>query len=312
MGLINRKPNKKDPEASDWEREHAKLILELHMPPYSEQHPVKHWAFARIDPPTMKAIGENQEEFAKFRDGFRNAIKPNDDFEDFLACKMVEARWRQFRLARAEAAILAQGRCQFVMERRRQLAEPHGGMGEVGGAAPPSTTTVLERGLNVPGSQPRGPGSSSSRFATLVKLLKAVRGAVASEGLQGESLKLLKSVSESEVTATTLLVAANCERARTETAHNRSVEEGHSENFLAWLETEIAAFEELDQLDHAAEAELSGYAFDARLLLPDKELEKIRRYQAHTERQFDSAFKRLMEWRRVQTLEAQRRDHSTK
>jgi hypothetical protein len=59
--------------------------------------------------------------------------------------------------------------------------------------------------------------------------------------------------------------------------------------------------------------ELSGYAFDARLLLPDSDLEKIRRYQAHTERQFESAFKRLMEWRKVQVaaraqrLEAQRR-----
>jgi hypothetical protein len=118
MGLINRKPANK--AVSDWELEHEKLRLALYVEPYSEKHPAKHWAFARIDPPTMKAIGEDPQEFAKFRDEFRNAIKPNDDFEDLLACKMVEARWRQFRLLRAEAALLAQGRCQFVMERRRQ------------------------------------------------------------------------------------------------------------------------------------------------------------------------------------------------
>jgi hypothetical protein len=93
---------------------------------------------------------------------------------------------------------------------------------------------------------------------------------------------------------------ASREHARAETAQNRSAQEQRSENFLAWLDTEIAAFEELDQLDHAAEAELLAYAFDARLLLPDNELEKIRRYQAHTERQFDSTFKPLMEWRKLQ------------
>ena len=119
-GLINRKPANKDANPSDLEREHEKLKLALYVEPYSGTHPAKHWAFAKIDPPTMKAIGEEPEEFAKFRDEFRNPIRPNDDFEDLLACKMVAARWRQFRLLRAEAAILAQGRCQFVMERRRQ------------------------------------------------------------------------------------------------------------------------------------------------------------------------------------------------
>jgi hypothetical protein len=44
----------------------------------------------------MKAIGEEPQEFASFRDEFRNPTKPNDDFEDLLACKMVAARWRPF------------------------------------------------------------------------------------------------------------------------------------------------------------------------------------------------------------------------
>ena len=114
MGLINRKRGGKDADLSlKMEHELNKLYVAACMRPYSESHRIKHWAFARIDPSTMKAIGEDPEEFAKLRDGFRNAIKPNDDFEDLLACKMVEARWRQFRLAKAEAAILAQERCQF-------------------------------------------------------------------------------------------------------------------------------------------------------------------------------------------------------
>jgi len=244
----------------------------------------------------MKAIGEDPEGFAKLRDGFRNAIKPNDDFEDLLACKMVEARWRQFRLAKAESAILAQERCQFVIDRRRQLAEPEDRISVVEGGVPPSTGPVRTTGLNEPEPQPGG----RSRFATLVKFLKTVRAAAASEGLHGESLKLLESVSELKATATTALVTATSDHARIEPAENRSLPEGGSKNFLTWLDTEIAAFEELDKLDQAAEGELSGYAFDARLLLPDKELEKIRRYQAHLERQFDSAFKRLVEWRKLQ------------
>jgi len=297
MGLINRKRGGKDADISlKMEHELNKLYVAAYMSPYSERHPVKHWAFARIDPSTMKAIGEDPEGFAKLRDGFRNAIKPNDDFEDLLACKMVEARWRQFRLAKAESAILAQERCQFVIDRRRQLAEPEDRISVVEGGVPPSTGPVRTTGLNEPEPQP----GSRSRFATLVKFLKTVRAAAASEGLQGEGLKLLESVSELKATATTALVTATSDHARIEPAENRSLPEGGSKNFLTWLDTEIAAFEELDKLDQAAEGELSGYAFDARLLLPDKELEKIRRYQAHLERQFDSAFKRLVEWRKLQ------------
>jgi len=48
-------------------------------------------------------------------------------------------------------------------------------------------------------------------FATLVKLLKAVRGGGRERRLQGESSKLLKSVSESEVTTATPPSGANCE-----------------------------------------------------------------------------------------------------
>jgi hypothetical protein len=315
MGLINRRPRNKDAEARDLELEHAKLELALHVPSYSEQHPVKHWAFAKIDPLTMKAIGEDPVEFAKFRDGFRNAIKPSDDFEDLLACKMVEARWRQFRLAKAEAAILAQGRCQFVMERRRQLAEPQEGMSEVGGAAPSLTGPVPTTGLNEPVRQSGGTGTRS-RFTTLVKFLRTVRAAAESEGVQGESLRLLQNVSQSEAVATTPHNGANSEHVRIENAENRFPhEEQQRKNFVTWLDTEIASFEELDQLDRAAEAELSGYAFEAQLLLPDKELEKIRRYQTLVERQFDSAFKRLMEWRKLQEdlkarrMEALERSH---
>jgi hypothetical protein len=305
MALISRKPGIKDVGRSDLEHEHAKLIMQLYQESYSERHPVKHWALARIDPPTMKAIGEDPQEFATFRDEFRNAIKPNDDFEDFLACKMVEARWRQLRLLRAEAAILAQGRCQFVLEQRRQLADPQGGVSGVDCAAPSLTGPVPTTGPSGPGPQAERTGIRS-RFATLVKFLKTVQAAVASDGFQGESLKLLESVSESEVPATTAVVPVNSQSVPVERAKNRSAEERPNKNFLTWLGAEITAFEELEKLDRAAEAELSGYAFDARLLLPDKELEKIRRYQADTERQFDSAFKRLMEWRKVQAAAAQR------
>jgi hypothetical protein len=312
MGLINRKRGGKDADLSDrlkYEHEVNRIYMAACMRPYSESHRVKHWAFARIDPSTMKAIGEDPEEFAKLRDGFRNAIKPNDDFEDLLACKMVEARWRQFRLAKAEAAFLAQERCQFVIDRRRQLAEPEARISVVDGGVPPSTGPERTTGLKEPGLEP----SNGSRFATLVKFLKTVRAAAENGGSQGESLKLLESVPELEEATTTALVTATSDHARIEPAENRSLPEGGSKNFLTWLDAEIAAFEKLDKLDHAGEMELSGYAFDTRLLLLDKELEKIRRYQTHLERQFDSAFKRLVEWRKLQAaaraerLEAQRK-----
>ena len=65
MGLINSKPTNRDLEASKWEREHAWLKMALHEESYSQRHPAKHWAFARIDPRTMKGIGEDPQEFAR-------------------------------------------------------------------------------------------------------------------------------------------------------------------------------------------------------------------------------------------------------
>ena len=66
MGLIKRKPGGKDADHSDeLNRELNRLYVAACMSPYSKRHPVKHWAFARIDPSTMKAIGEDAEEFAK-------------------------------------------------------------------------------------------------------------------------------------------------------------------------------------------------------------------------------------------------------
>ena len=131
-----------------------------------------------------------------------------------------------------------------------------------------------------------------------MKFLKTVRGAVTNEGFQGASLKLLEGVSEAEAIATTPQSGANCEHPRLETGKDRPAQAENGKNLLSWLDLEIAAFERLVELDRAAEAELSGYAFDARLLLPDKELEKIRPYQADTQREFDNAFKRLLEWRK--------------
>ncbi len=306
MALVNREPQAKGPKSTDdYFAEEVKRRTERLLEyakqdrSYSGLHPAKHWAFARIDTPTMKAIGEDPGDFEKFRDGFRNAIVPNDDFEDLLACKMVEARWRQFRLLRAEAAILARGRCEFVMRQLAGQGRPFGADVRSALAGPGPSTG--------PAGATAGP-EGGSRFTPLVKFLKTVRAAVVSEGFQGPSLKLLESVSGSEAGTTEALVAANYEHAQAAIANDGSGQEQHVKNFLAWLDAEIAAFEGLVQLDCAAEAELSGYAFDSLLLLPDKELEKISRYQAHTQREFDNAFKRLMEWRKMRAAQdAQRR-----
>jgi hypothetical protein len=156
----------------------------------------------RFDAARIRAIGEDPEEFAKFRDGLRNAIHPKDDVEDFLASQMLETRWRQFRLLKAEAAILARGRCQFVIDRQRQL----GGQGQhvkiLSGVPdnPPSPPAGFEpaAGPSEPGGAAAGPQTRGARFAPLVKFLKTVRAAVKSEGFQGPSLKLLEGMSGPE------------------------------------------------------------------------------------------------------------------
>ena len=92
---------------------------------------------------------------------------------------------------------------------------------------------------------------------------------------------------------------ANYQSSQAELATYPSAQERCVSNFLTWLDAEIAAFEGLAQVDEQAEAELSGHAFDSLLLLPEKELEKIRRYEPDRQRDFDRALKRVMEWRKM-------------
>ena len=309
MGLVDRKREGTIPRTDELRLDHLREYLRRD-PSYSAEHPAKHWAFVKIDPGRMRAIGEDPEEFAKFRDGFRNAIDPQDDFEDFLATQMVESRWRQFRLLKAEAAILAKGRCQFAVDRRRQLAgqgrsleAPSGAPGNLPSAVGPEPKSgSIEAG----GAEPRLQ-ASGSRFATLVKFLRRVREAVQSEGFQGPSQRLLEGVAGPEGSATEALVAANYQHSQAELAEDPSRQEQCMKNFLTWLDAEITAFEGLARLDDEAEAELSAHTLDSLLLLPDKESEKIRRYEADRRRDFDRALSRLMEWRKMQAALAEQR-----
>ncbi len=247
----------------------------------------KHWAFAKVSPRSMSLLGEDPADFKKFRDGFGNALAPQDEFEECWVVEMIDIRWRLRRLLRAEAGILATRRRKMEIELQEQVAY----QGREPGTASEGALVGNSGLLGLPGAP--------SKFTRVLQFLKSVRATVETSGFQDAGLKFLQSAQVPNSGMTEALVAANYERCQSQQAQDASTEETKRKFFLQWLEAEIASFEKLEEVHHAAEPELAQAMMDAQLLLPDKDLEKIIRYQTALERLFERKLHQYTAWRKA-------------
>ena len=60
----------------------------------SRRNALKHWQRADIIRPSLAALDEDPEEFARTRDSLYRALAPRDEFEEIIMDDMADVRWR--------------------------------------------------------------------------------------------------------------------------------------------------------------------------------------------------------------------------
>lgn len=258
----------------------------------SSRNAGKHLVFARVCAHSMKELGETPEEFEKLRQSLRDALRPRDGFEEMLVEEMAVNRFRLARLHRAEAGTLA-------VQRKRLESKYVLGSTSPKSQASYDNLTIKPFGL-------AGVSESTEKYLQILDLLLSVQTKVEKEGFSTQGFELLQTVygdSSPGVTGSGLLsqYKAELEGQEPEADTRDDVEKTAARaRFLDTLDRDIRAFTlQLKVLNLARTTPLPEPVLDSLLLLPQEELDKIMRYEAHLERQFQWKQQQLMSWRKA-------------
>lgn len=254
---------------------------------HSRRNAAKHLIYAKVFAPSMKELGENPADFERLRDSLWRAFEPRDAFEEMLVEDMVELRWRRRRLLRAEAGILASKKRKFEIDHEWKLAS----RGK-GAKAALERVLVGEFGLS-------GLADSPNKYLQILEALKDLRELVTSEGFQEDGLKILDVVYGGKPGLAALMLKASFESCRKQQeAGDADVQRMIRESFMEKLDAEIEAFQRLARLTEENNERLTEPMKDAQLLPCQEDLDKIMRYEAALERQFERKLQQLVAWRR--------------
>lgn len=254
---------------------------------HSSQNAGKHLVYARVSSASMKELGENPADFDELRNSLRRAFAPRDEFEQMLVEDMAELRWRRWRLLRAEAGIVASQKRMFELDHEWGLASR--GKGNM---------ASVEWALAKPGGL-AGLGDSPEKYSLILKALKGVRYLVQTEGFVASGLRYLNSVYGKLASLDGSLLRADFERFQKEQeAGGGAHQESNQGSFVKDLDREIESFERLGRLYQERVERLTEPMKEAQLLPRQQDLEKIVRYEAALERQFERKLQQLVAWRR--------------
>lgn len=262
----------------------------------------KHLVFARVAPPYMKELGEDPAEFERVRDSLWRAFEPQDDFEAMLVGDMTEYRWRRYRLLRAEAGNLVthvprtqkgNGRKLYTALCELWRLDPDPDSNETVKQLTDLKLSIQNVGFRKDArgllDRAYGIGAVVGECAPNQYMYPILRAALDSQGLvvggcAPERYKYLVNLFDE--------CCAHPENGRSEG------QESQRRVFLHELDSEIASLRELVKKDHET-VEGPPEVQDAKLLLPQEHLDRIVRYEAHLERQFETKVAMLVSWRRA-------------
>ena len=255
---------------------------------HSRRNAGKHLIYAKVFAPSMKELGENPADFEKLRDSLCRAFQPRDAFEEMLVEDMVELRWRRLRLLRAEAGIVASKKRKFEFDHEWNLAS----RGK-GAKAALERVMVGEFGLS-------GLADSPNKYLQILESLKDLRELVQMAGFEEDGLQILELVygGKPGIAAVTLKASFESYRKQQEAGDADALNMGR-ELFMEKLDAEIEAFQRLARLTEENNERLTEPMKDAQLLPCQEDLEKIMRYEAALERQFERKLQQLVAWRRA-------------
>jgi hypothetical protein len=242
----------------------------------------KHLVFARVTPPYMKELGEDPADFEKLRESLRQAFEPQDGFEEMLVEDMTVLRWRRQRLLRAEAGILTSRRRNFVVKRKLEA--------------------VNEQKAHAAAETPQGLADRSGSHPNSVAIMQALttlKESIERMGFRKDDRFWLASVYGSEDSSQAGYLFTWFDECCSHPESNRSDEQEEvRQDFLGDLELKIAWYKKLIDLYRERDIEIPQPRIDAQLLPEQETLDKILRYEAALERQFERKVQLLVAWRK--------------
>lgn len=254
---------------------------------HSSQNAGKHLIYAKVSSSSMKELGENPADFYKLRDSLHRALAPRDGFEQMLVEDMAELRWRRRRLLRAEAGIAASKRRKFELDHKWGLASK----GKEAGTGS-EWEMVGQVGFSGLPDTPR-------KYSQILSSLKFLRERFQKVGFEEEMPGLLDTVYGKTPGGAGVMLKANLTYFQKHPeAGDDALTKTNRELFVMQLDLEIEFFERLARLIRERDERLTEPMKDAQLLPRRKDLEKIMRYEAALERQFERKLQQLVSWRR--------------
>jgi hypothetical protein len=238
-------------------------------------------------------LGENDEELLKLRTQLSSQFAPRDPTEHGLINLMVENRWRRQRVRRTETGLLIARQLEFDLEQCRQATSE-----ERSSFSAEEARLAKERGL---ASLP----DSSHKFQLILQYLDAARRRAESEGFGESVLSRLEAVyGPGAGLAGAVSVASYNERQKgspdSSTPLPQRAEEGRPSlaSFLGVLDSEISAFEMLQEIHRASRTQLAAARRETLATLPSEDLSRILRYEGFLDRQYERLAKQFQEHRR--------------
>lgn len=258
---------------------------------HSSRNAIKSGVFSKLPAASMKELGEDPAAFDQLRESLCSAFDPRDGFEQMLVEDMAEIRWRRQRLMRAEVGILASQKRKFEIEREWKVANYGKGLGGL-------ANDMLSADMGLAGLNP-----SSANFAQITSSLQSIKYSVQTWGFKEEDSSFLTRVYGQKPSYTGRhligMFKRACEESKNQGENSAEEIETNRQVFLEKLDKEIASFSTLAELHYARDVEVTEPLRDSHLIPSQEDLDKIMRYEAALERQFERKVQQLVAWRRA-------------
>ena len=254
----------------------------------ASRNALRHGLFAKSMEETFRQLGEDPADYQAMLDSLREAFQPKDGFEEMLIEDMAVCRWRLNRLLRAETGIQVWDKQRFEFDRKRKDA--------VNGESDYREGQMkLFSSYGYSGLQ-----DSRYKFSTILSLLRNLKDSAQETEVDEKDKNVLEVVYGKIPSMAGLSLLSALNSWIKETKSKKQIPGGfHRAAFLQEISMGIRSFENLAKLHEEKEEQLSDCRSNA-LLLPDPEnMDRILRYEAALERQFERKVQLLVSLRRA-------------
>lgn len=257
----------------------------------------KYFVFGQVTAERMRELGEDPTEFEKLCQALRSEIEPRGGFEEILVEEMAVNRWRLARLRRAEMGMLVGRRVKWELHVRHPEFAADEGMDGL---------MMHYRGL-------AGVTDTPNKYRQICELLESLKEKVEREGFTEEGMKTLEALyGQSPTVEGAELIrqfkdgmqasgAAIGEKVTaSEDEENGEKEEGKGsrQGFLTSLSQEV----KVCTAKYAVQLGLKTLAipestYEQLLVLPEKDSDRMLRYDAALQKDFERLQNQLVSWR---------------